>query len=243
MQISELPFFERLKQRRRVLIAGMGGGFDVFCGLPLFFDLRSEGTQVFLANLTFSNTQDVSGFRPHPAVLEVTKDTTERAGYFPELHLTKWLYREGAEASVFCVQKAGYPAVEAAYKGLAAQLEPDAVVLVDGGTDGLMRGDETGLGTPHEDMLSLAAAQALDVPVKLVACLGFGIDAYHGVSHALFLENVADLHQSRGAAAPVSGFVHQVGEPQRALQCSAVTVNITEHNDAGSVSAWNGVHE
>lgn len=34
-------------------------------------------------------------------------------------------------------------------------------MLVDGGTDILMRGDETGLGTPEEDMLSLAAVAGL----------------------------------------------------------------------------------
>jgi hypothetical protein len=47
----------------------------------------------------------------------------------------------------------------------------------------VMRGDEAGLGTPVEDMTSLAAVAGLQVPVKLVACLGFGIDAYHGVNH------------------------------------------------------------
>ncbi|MFF7988525.1 hypothetical protein ACFZDG_01885 [Kitasatospora xanthocidica] len=36
-----------------------------------------------------------------------------------------------------------------------------AVLLVDGGTDILMRGDEAGLGTPEEDMASLAAVAGL----------------------------------------------------------------------------------
>jgi hypothetical protein len=56
-----------------------------------------------------------------------------------------------------------------------------------------MRGDEAGLGTPVEDITSLLAADALDVPTKLVACVGFGIDTHHGVCHAHFLENVAAL--------------------------------------------------
>ncbi|MER6693658.1 DUF1152 domain-containing protein, partial [Streptomyces minutiscleroticus] len=72
----------------------------------------------------------------------------------------------------------------------------DAVVLVDGGTDILMRGDEHGLGTPEEDMASLAAVAGLDeVPHRLVACLGFGVDAYHGVNHSLVLENLAALER------------------------------------------------
>ena len=36
------------------------------------------------------------------------------------------------------------------------RLGVDTLVLVDGGTDSLMRGDEEGLGTPHEDIASLA---------------------------------------------------------------------------------------
>jgi hypothetical protein len=70
------------------------------------------------------------------------------------------------------------------------------VVLVDGGTDILMRGDESGLGTPEEDMTSLAAVAGLPVPVKLVTCVGFGIDAYHGVNHAQVLENIPALDRS-----------------------------------------------
>jgi hypothetical protein len=56
-----------------------------------------------------------------------------------------------------------------------------------------MRGDEAGLGTPVEDMTSLAAVAGIDLPIKLVTCLGFGIDAYHGVNHAQVLENLAAL--------------------------------------------------
>ena len=33
--LSEPAFFTRLKPARRVLIAGAGGGFDVYAGLPL----------------------------------------------------------------------------------------------------------------------------------------------------------------------------------------------------------------
>lgn len=42
--------------------------------------------------------------------------------------------------------------------------EIDCVILVDGGTDSLMRGDEVELGTPTEDMSSIAAIHQLKVP-------------------------------------------------------------------------------
>lgn len=41
-----------------------------------------------------------------------------------------------------------------------------------------MRGDEAGLGTPEEDLTSVAAPAALDgVPERLVVSEGFGVDA------------------------------------------------------------------
>lgn len=62
-----------------------------------------------------------------------------------------------------------------------------------------MRGDEAGLGTPQEDVTSLAAVAGLpDIPTKLVSCIGFGIDAFHGVCHAHFLENVAAIEKDGG---------------------------------------------
>ena len=48
-------------------------------------------------------------------------------------------------------------------------------------------------------MTSLAAVSGLAGPTeRLVACLGFGIDAYHGVCHALALENIAALEREGG---------------------------------------------
>ncbi|MCA9642714.1 MAG: DUF1152 domain-containing protein, partial [Myxococcales bacterium] len=86
----------------------------------------------------------------------------------------------------------------ASYHALRQELEFDCVVLVDGGTDILMRGDEAGLGTPQEDVTSLAAVSQLEGVDSMVCCLGFGIDRFHGVCHAHFLRNVAALSQTGG---------------------------------------------
>jgi hypothetical protein len=39
MQLN-LPILDQLSPCRNLLIAGMGGGFDVFCGLPIYFELQ-----------------------------------------------------------------------------------------------------------------------------------------------------------------------------------------------------------
>ena len=45
----DLPSSFQLPDGASVLIAGMGGGFDVFCGLPIFFELQQRGYTVHLA--------------------------------------------------------------------------------------------------------------------------------------------------------------------------------------------------
>jgi hypothetical protein len=99
---------------------------------------------------------------------------------------------------VYALDKLGVVPVREAYARLVSSLDLDAIVLVDGGTDILLRGDEQNLGTPQEDMTSLAAVAALDVKTRVVMCVGFGIDAFHGVCHAHWLENVAALAADGG---------------------------------------------
>jgi len=197
-----LPFFDALDPARHVLVAGAGGGFDVFSGLPLYFALAETGKTVSLANLTFSNLPpDSAGRQLAPALVEVTADSEGSQTYFPEKHLSQWFRDRGKEFPVYCFHRVGPRPVTDAYRFLADHLGLDTAILVDGGTDSLMRGDEEGLGTPVEDMTSIAAADALDdakVPRKLLACLGFGIDTFHGVCHAHVLEAVADLARAGG---------------------------------------------
>jgi hypothetical protein len=187
--------FSRLADARTVLCAGAGGGFDVFAALPIALALRAAGKTVHLANLTFTylGGTDAPLLAPHLAVVTPTVEGEER--YFPERTLARWLADRGQPCVVYAFEKVGVRPLRSAYRALVEELRPDAIVLVDGGTDILMFGDEAGLGTPEEDMASLAAVAALDVPLRFVACIGFGVDTYHGVCHAHFLENVAALER------------------------------------------------
>ncbi|GEM_PF-6345062 len=66
--------------------------------------------------------------------------------YFPELHLARWFKEKRRESvSVYGIERAGVKQVTAAYSRLAERLGPlDAVILIDSGTDSLMRGDKPG---------------------------------------------------------------------------------------------------
>ncbi|MGP3954450.1 DUF1152 domain-containing protein [Nonomuraea sp. 3N208] len=190
------PLSARLEASERILLAGAGGGFDVYAGLPLALALREQGKEVHLANLSFSRLEslDLDAWLEED-VAAVGPETASRDWYFPERALARWLDAQGMPATVYAFPKVGVRPLRAAYARLIGHLGVDSIVLVDGGTDILMRGDEAGLGTPVEDMASLAAVHGLDLPEKIVACLGFGVDAYHGVNHAQVLENLAALER------------------------------------------------
>lgn len=237
MDLANLPLFERLAGKRHVLIAGAGGGFDVYCGLPLRAALRARGAEVSLANLTFTYLGGTDAPPVRPALYRVDATVTGEDAYFPERDLAAFLDETepaGAPHVVHTFDKVGVAPLRAAYRHLVETLGIDAIVLIDGGTDILMHGDEAGLGTPTEDATSLAAvaAQAVD---SFVVCLGFGVDTHHGVCHAHFLENVAGL-QREGAFLGAFSLLPQMPEARPWL----ALVERLEAKNPGRASIVNG---
>lgn len=198
MPYLTLPFFDALEHAQSILIAGAGGGFDIFSGLPLYFGLRAQNKRVYLANLSFSPLHVTTGQRLADTLYEIKADTRGAERYFPERYLAQWFATRGEDLPIYCFERTGVQPLLQSYKTLLDLLQIDALILIDGGTDSLMRGDEPGLGTPEEDISSIAVLQQLTVATKLLVCLGFGIDTFHGVCHAYFLEAVADLIQRGG---------------------------------------------
>lgn len=196
-----------LGSARTILLAGCGGGYDVVGAIPLLHQLRGR-VRVELASLSFSylNGLDAAQDPTHPNLYEVTaKAATERA-YCPEAWLARWLDAEygGGAHRVWSFDKTGVRPLARAYAALIERLEIDAIVLIDGGIDAVLRGDETSLGTPSEDLVSLAAATANpSVPVVL-ACVGLSAELRDGIQHAQVFERFAELaraHAYLGAEA------------------------------------------
>jgi hypothetical protein len=222
-------FLQELESARNVLIAGVGGGFDIFSGLPLYFGLQADGKQVHLANLSFSLLPPEPEARLAPAVLTVTATTPRVTDYFPEKHLCQWFRGQGQHIAIHCFERTGVQPLLEAYRALVARLGVDTIILVDGGTDSLMRGDEDGLGTPQEDIASITAVHELEVERKLLACLGFGVDHYHGVCHAHFLEAVAELTRSGGFLGTVS-LLERMPEVRRYREATETVLAMMPHH-------------
>jgi len=191
--VDELRLPSAIENSECVLVAGAGGGFDVYAGLPIYERLRLLGKRVFLANLSFVSLGTTNAQPLTQALYSVQPTTTGQELYFPERALAQFLSRGKQSATVYAFERLGVVPIREGYAHLVQSLGLDAIVLVDGGTDILLRGDESGLGTPSEDMASLAAVAGVNVPTRVVGCVGFGVDTYHGVCHAHWLENVAAL--------------------------------------------------
>jgi hypothetical protein len=199
MEILKLPLFERLENSERILLAGAGGGFDIFCGLPIYFALSDAGKKVHLANLSFSALSKIKAEKLSEGLFKVDADTVHSNDYFPEAFLSSWFRKaENAEVPIYCFEQSGVKPLATAYRTLARELGLDTIILIDGGTDSLMRGDEVSLGTPMEDIASIAAVSETDIPKKFLACLGAGVDSFHGVCHSYFFEAISDIAKRGG---------------------------------------------
>jgi hypothetical protein len=99
---------------------------------------------------------------------------------------------------VYVFGKAGFKTLKAGYEKLVKEHGIDTIILLDGGVDSLMRGDEEGCGSVFQDTLSLGVVDSLDVPTKILACVGFGTETEEGVCHYRALENIAALTKDGG---------------------------------------------
>ena len=207
--ISRPRIFDVLSKANNILIAGCGGGYDIFSGLPLYFSLRDQGKTVSLANLSFTGMTAMSGTISLDMMCEgcyIVDNTTTlpsdyKGVYFPEYYLARWLAEETKEdIKIYSFERdQGAKQLSQTYAKLATDLNIDAIVLVDGGTDSLTFGSECEMGTPTEDHLSMISCCSCDrVKTKLLLCLGFGVDSFHGISHGLYLENVAKMEKEGG---------------------------------------------
>jgi hypothetical protein len=116
---------------------------------------------------------------------------------------------------------------------LASRLGLDAVVLVDGGIDLILRGDETSIGTPSEDLTSLCAVDGLDRRLeRLIMCVGFGTELRDGISHSQALERMAALQRVGAYLGAVS--LHPATEEGAAHGEALAYVSKGQHRQRGS---------
>jgi len=245
------PLFDELRDCQRILLAGCGGGYDFLSGIPLFFGLEKAGGTCFLANLTFSASENIENTEKiTDTCFKITHNsrrsdkywTPTDEDYWPEYQVSCWFQEnEKRDVPVYMLVGSGVQPLHLAYKTLVDLLKLDAIILWDGGTDSLMFGDECGLGTPTEDMTSIASVYLLkNVKKKILLNLGFGIDCFHGVVHTNYLENIATITRAGGFLGTFSLHpsmeeakkfeqIYTTSNPHNSIVCSSILSSIQGH--------------
>ncbi|KAA3639268.1 MAG: hypothetical protein DWQ02_03995 [Bacteroidetes bacterium] len=78
--LNQIPIFEALKDSQSILLAGAGGGFDIFCGIPLYFNLKQQGKKVTLANLSFTWLSETTSEKVFPNCYKIRGGVIDLSG-------------------------------------------------------------------------------------------------------------------------------------------------------------------
>ncbi|MBS2031729.1 MAG: DUF1152 domain-containing protein [Deltaproteobacteria bacterium] len=191
------PIADSLSAAKRVLLAGCGGGYDVFGAIPLALELEERGVETHLANLSFTYLNGLQGALQEstvPDLYAVPGSAAVWDQYCPEAWLARFLSGKlGIDRPVWGFDKTGVMPLRRAYQHLISKLGIDALVLVDGGIDAVLKGNESALGTPEEDLTSLAAVRPIELPTKILACIGLGAELRDGICHEQAFTRMGEL--------------------------------------------------
>ena len=189
----QIPFFDSVSDSEVVLLAGVGGGFDIVSGIPIYSYLRKLGKHVILANLSFSDLALSDCKTICDGTYLITHESKE-LDYFPEKYLAKWLHSRGEDTTIYGFSvDLGVVPLSKGYQEIITKHNVDTLVLVDGGTDSLMFGDESCVATIVEDACSIVAASIPTVNKSFLVATGFGVEKFHNLNHHSCLENISTL--------------------------------------------------
>jgi hypothetical protein len=184
------------KSKSNILIAGAGGGFDFLCGLPLAHELKAQGHNIIFSNYSFTDLESVNCEKAAAELYEITSASSLTNGtYFPEGLFAKWYRSEcKEEISVYCYRNIGVLPLINCFNIIQDLHEIDAVIVIDGGVDGIFRGDEYDLGTPTMDSISMIAANESGIKEKFYVMTAFGSEGVgQEISHAEVLQRISEL--------------------------------------------------
>eukprot|EP01126_Amoeba_proteus_P032632 TRINITY_DN3183_c0_g1_i11.p1 TRINITY_DN3183_c0_g1~~TRINITY_DN3183_c0_g1_i11.p1 ORF type:complete len:253 (+),score=40.84 TRINITY_DN3183_c0_g1_i11:70-828(+) len=200
---------------RTVMLCGCGGGFDFVHSMNLYPELKRLQKKIIITSYSFVNVgviQDAPVVWSSSRVVAklVSANSVGDPYYKPEIGVAQFLdstYPEEAPHHIITCNARSFtvPLLHDLYSSLVEQHEIDCIILFDGGTDSLMKGDEEGLGDPIEDCVSITAVSRITkLKEKILVSTGFGADRFNHVSDCSSLRAVAELTRIGGFLGSVS---------------------------------------
>lgn len=186
-----IEYFDDLHPNSKILLFGCGGGYDIFCGLPLYFSLKGRFPNIYLGNFSFTPLSILSQF---PTYIDGwyqinSHQELKDYSYAPEYDIARQL-----NTVVYTYIDTGLQNLKLGMKQLVEDLNLDIIILCDGGCDSIITGSEKHLGTPVEDFMSIIAVHKLPVQSYLLL-LGATVDTFIEIDRNDFLHNINSLEQ------------------------------------------------
>lgn len=171
-----------------VMLLGCGGGYDIFTGLPIYFNICDKQSKCpVLVSFSFTNIDLLEPFKVTDECYKIQYDGSVKDElYFPEYHLSQHLgqpvYAISTDTSISKYKKV--------LKHIINIHKIDTIIAVDGGCDSMMFGMEEELGTPVEDMMTIFILHKLKqegfIKHTYLSCLGTSVEL---ISYNDFIKN------------------------------------------------------
>ncbi len=182
---------------KNVLLAAIGGGFDVFNAMTIMHTLACHNIKWHISSYSVDVKYKEMEFTP-------VYEFGEKDVYNPEGILASYLNRPPGlydfgqqvrpRVAIHKIGKIGPRPLSKAYKELIEVLNIDTIIMMDGGVDSLTVGNEVRKGTCAEEYVNFAALA--EIPIKKVLMsFGFGCEGEEQISHGRILENMAKLFE------------------------------------------------
>jgi len=182
-----------------ILIAGCGGGYDIFTGLPIYFSLLELNIPIYLASFSFTKIEllDKHQKLSDNIYLITPGQEISESVYFPEQLLANKLNIP----IIAFAYVGGVVTLEKSYRDIIKLYNIKTIILADGGCDSILFGTEEELATPVEDMMNIFVVNKLlkDNIINLAYLSILGITAdYHSVN-PVDVKNNIDYLKNNGA--------------------------------------------
>jgi hypothetical protein len=181
-------------RNKNILILGCGGGYDIFCGLPLYFELINNNN-VNLASFSFTNKNDLKKFESitqNCYKVNAKNHHIDDNIYFPEYKLSKCI-----NSNIYCINTHTTISIyENAIRTLIIKDNIDIVIIADGGCDSILSGKEEDLATPVEDMMTVFVINKLKKEKNIydayLICLGTTVELINKEDFKINLESIKE---------------------------------------------------
>lgn len=137
---------QQLSTANNVLLLGLGNN-DILSGLPIYYNLIKEGKKVHLANITNTELRSLNE-HTDPIILDtnvlgVTSTIKFPSSNFVEGYLSQFFKASlNQDVIVWMLNKMSVQETKVALTRLMTHLNIDCIMLIDGGVDSMMQGNE-----------------------------------------------------------------------------------------------------